>query len=611
MRIPVLTSDLPHKFNKVAKYLGRHWPAGKLGLNASREVLAYLLGYNSVHELNAVAQPSLPSSDIRYQKVLSSISCKALYKFGLGPDRLVKILRKAPFKELAFYAVTDVGREEQWIKDFRKSGIYIIDDELSYFGSYASPKLIIEQNDDLSIPGYQYAMKSDGLIFSSSRYESIIYALGDIDEIVNEMDEGVTSQDFIENYITPLAWVPVDEYVSERDRDGRISWKTPFYIQVFQARENENVVGYMLYHTGLKAYYPGIYESDELVVQALAASFKGTAIPQGATSFSPKLELSLSSNSTTLLYGFWHKVDFTNAEIIRFNSEELIRSERFKPYPHLLKNSVMKRFEWEASELIAIDNNVIEADLYRDHVAIRSSLESIQNKSIADVALLSQDEITNTLQKAYGGKVIKFEDVLATEYDEDYEPYQDDREKWLRVGAGVLHHHPELSGFMDTLSAGLKYCSFQALAMNNRWAYTCSERCPEFIGYIVTEAYPLLGGKSTMEDRIFAGLVTLTDRTDFTAKEIQQHIKEITETLSLHHKQEHDIAKMEGYSTYLREKDAQYVSHGSKVRYQRVSYRESMGEILREGRKHNVGFLPAVQSKDEVKYLASGKKKKR
>lgn len=59
-RVPLLKSDYPEGFNKVAKYIKRHWPL-KLSLEASRQLLSKSLGYNSAYELERSFVGKLPN----------------------------------------------------------------------------------------------------------------------------------------------------------------------------------------------------------------------------------------------------------------------------------------------------------------------------------------------------------------------------------------------------------------------------------------------------------------------------------------------------------------------------------------------------------------------
>lgn len=175
MRVPVLSADLPEKFNKVAKYIGRHWPQEKLGLNKSREALAYLFGYNSAHEVNQVASSTQLPKTIELNKVYESMVGKALYKYGVRPDTFNEVLYRTPFKELSFYDVTDVEQNKRSLEETRKkTGMLIIQDEWGEFTNYKSPSLIIEQHKESLLPPYEYAVNKDAQIFCSSAYESIL-----------------------------------------------------------------------------------------------------------------------------------------------------------------------------------------------------------------------------------------------------------------------------------------------------------------------------------------------------------------------------------------------------------------------------------------------------
>jgi hypothetical protein len=60
-RVPITQKDYPENFNNVAKYLGRNWIDQKLSFEASRQLLANAIGYNSIHELERAFLKRLPN----------------------------------------------------------------------------------------------------------------------------------------------------------------------------------------------------------------------------------------------------------------------------------------------------------------------------------------------------------------------------------------------------------------------------------------------------------------------------------------------------------------------------------------------------------------------
>ena len=57
MRIAVTSADLKSgRFSQISRKLARIWPKGKLSLMQAQGMLAHLLGYRTLHELQEVAK---------------------------------------------------------------------------------------------------------------------------------------------------------------------------------------------------------------------------------------------------------------------------------------------------------------------------------------------------------------------------------------------------------------------------------------------------------------------------------------------------------------------------------------------------------------------------
>lgn len=209
MRVPVLKSDLPDKYNKVAKYIGRHWPIGKLTLSQAHEVTAYLLGYLSYHEIRQVAGAELPKSIIEMHKVHGSIIAKALIRYNVKPDDMKQLVLRVPFKEMAFYDSTDVVEAEKLLATIiARSDQRIVQDEI--YQIPAQESIITKNTSELPphpehVIQHSYAVRPDGYIYSHSHYQLQLLNMGVISDVIsNEFDGELTLQEFTVKHLHPL-----------------------------------------------------------------------------------------------------------------------------------------------------------------------------------------------------------------------------------------------------------------------------------------------------------------------------------------------------------------------------------------------------------------------
>jgi len=589
MRVPILINDLPDRFNKVAKYIGRHWPTGKLGLNHAREHLAYMFGFNSVHELNKVADSAELPSHVSLDDVYASMLGKALYKYGVHPNQLSTVLYRTPFKELAFYRVTDTAKEQAHFKEQREKGFFLIHDEMQDLNSYKSPSLIIQQNNDGLLPKYTYAVRNDGKIFSSSYYESLINRLGDINTTVEEIGGDLTVQEFIDEYVIPFSWISLKDYLDSKDVDGEYNWKTPFMINVYHARVDKNHIGYVLYHSGLNAYYPAVFSSNEELVNALASLYQKEIINPAPKFPNIAMDISLTFNSKLGDYEIWREEDFSECERIDIDGQQLIRSKPFAAYTQLANNSILQAFKWKRPKEIVVTGNVIDSVIYRDHLAIRNNRQQILDTGIERMSAMSSEVLVRIFTKAFGNHVITIDDIIRSEYNDDYETSCDDEERWLKLGKSVLSHHPELESYFDILAIGNRFSDYQEFVKGNRWAYSCDDRDMEFIGYAFSQSPLLQSSRCSSEDDAFAGVLIISQFSDSASEDVTRKLEDnfthIISMLTLYYHQERNIRDLEKYAKHVKECNPEFVTHGEPASYQEKSYNEGMVELMRMGRK--------------------------
>jgi hypothetical protein len=590
MRVPVLNNDLPTNFTKVARYLGRHWPQGKLPLNKSRECLAYLMGYNSVHELNKVSmEASLPKS-IDMNSLYASMLVKALYKYRLNPRQLMRLLYKTPFKELSFYNVTNIAIEKRFLDDQRKKGKILIRDEWNDLCSYSTPKVMIAQNKNHSVPPYSYAIRPDGKFFNSWEYEHLINSLGDIQGTVDEIDNGLTAERFIQDYITPLAWGSINNYVDDHTA-GEYSWHPPYMVTVYIVKLDQDKLGYLLYHQGLNAFYPTIYKNEQDLVQSILKLYKCELLEEDPLFPPQDLNLCQSDISTLKSYDRWCNEDFTNYETIYFDGQRLIRANPLKAYTQLYSNPLLIGFNAPYSLLSDIPESLIKPEIYTAHKRIEYMRSNTLIEVQGEILHMKANEVSEIFEFVFSGLTISFIDIINAEYDEDYEESTDDIEQWNRVGQGVQKHYPELTPFFDLMSLGYTYSDYEQLVNNCRYTFSCTERDVLFLGYALTRSPNLIKSRLSSQDDMLAGVLMISHSSEHLTKSsfdsLKQNYNQVVRMLSLHRDQGSNISDIEKYVKHMDNKDPLYLSHGNLTTLKENSNNEIFGELMKYGRKTN------------------------
>lgn len=605
MRVPVLSADLPEKFNKVAKYIGRHWPQEKLGLNKSREALAYLFGYNSVHEVNQVADSNALPETISLNKVYSSMAGKALYKYGVRPDTFNVVLYKTPFKELAFYAVTDIEQERIRTEKLRKSsGMMYFHDEYQDYVNYKSPALIVEQHKESLIPPYQYAVNKNGEIFCSSTYESILNNLGNIEDLVSDIDADISVFKFIDDYIFPLAWLPISEFLDNTHSKERAHWKTPYMVRIKHLKQDGAVLGYALFHSGYNAYYPVICKSIEAVNDVLAKLYIGELVSPD-NELTGIFETAMSLRPEVGSSEYWSEQDFNDAEHINIDGQRLIRAEQFKPYTQLATNEILNSSLWNTPKKVNIHKNAIDEKIYSDHVSIKQTRDETLASAVQVLEHVKLKDIRKVVQFVFSSEKITFKKLISNEYDEKYEVDEADLSKWTSVGADALKLHPELDGIIDIAAMGYLYCDYENYVKGDRYAWHCEKRDIAFIGYALSNSSLIKGSRAQCEDDVFAGTLLLAAYNDscinYDLDKFAYYYADIIAMLTLHYKQKDDISNIEKYASHLNNCNPEYLTHGDKAHYSEKSSREFMQEAAMLGRKSNVHKFTVEQNISDFK----------
>lgn len=100
MRIPICAADLPLGFNKIAKYIGRHWPGGPLKLSQSRERLAHIMGYSSAYAVFRETVPEDAIKDVEWEIIFDQALSRVVELWKVDPTEFAKLMRRVPWHEI-------------------------------------------------------------------------------------------------------------------------------------------------------------------------------------------------------------------------------------------------------------------------------------------------------------------------------------------------------------------------------------------------------------------------------------------------------------------------------------------------------------------------------
>lgn len=100
MRIPVCASDLPEGFNKIAKYLGRHWPAAPVPFSQARERLAVIMGYSSAYAVTRETVDQASIADLPWTEMLGAAVDRAVDRWHLERPLILPIVERTPWHEI-------------------------------------------------------------------------------------------------------------------------------------------------------------------------------------------------------------------------------------------------------------------------------------------------------------------------------------------------------------------------------------------------------------------------------------------------------------------------------------------------------------------------------
>lgn len=605
MRIAILRADLPAKFNKVAKYMGRHWPAGKLAHNKSRETLAVLLGYNSYYELDQVAESQVLPKQIQLNKIVGSMVVRAMIHCDIPLEAASSLFAKLPLKELSIYKVTDKFIEENFIRDQQKSDTkfqQLIFDEAHLLQNYKSPSTVISQFHDGVIPPYSYAVKKNGLIFSASRYERLIEQVGDITDDILE-SESITRREFIDRYIMPKAWLPVLEYLHEKDSAGSLRWRTPHQVQVYKSDQ-----GYLLYNSALEAYYPNIYPDFPSVATALESLYLAKPVEEDLP-LSGKIDnWWLGRNVESDYKGYAHPADFGQYEKVKVNGQILYLTKTYSTLGDFGAIPSLSEYVLRSGDNdYQIPAEFIDPAVLAEYCSLFKTLPFIRKRIERKVKALDVADLKIVFSKLASINPMTVDDAVRI-INDDEDCCIEEIEQAFELGGSVLEEYPELAGLIDQTYLGYSYQLFSQYEYYNSRSivvWGCDGRESEFLVFLFLTLLGAVKLHEHEEYAFIAGGALLTHYLQDLLSgsfDVDELVREFRTAKLLQKKftqRWKSLQSVADYCKFLSSQDEGYLSNGTPSPYTEKSGTDRLTDMMRLFRKTSVNGLNVITQSNE------------
>lgn len=256
MRIPISKADWPESFNSTSKYIGRHWPKGKLKLSQARESTARLMGYHSVHDAQKELVGEIPHQYYSTKTMASSMAVKSVLLYDLNPVDSYRFFSSIPWSNLAVWEHTSEYKTQK----MEARGKRILVDEYHVAMNYSTPALIASAFKEGRIPPYEFTITDTGEMFDRVTFESLLEQLDPSEEAIKECGSSLSIEEYFDRYILPLARCSVEEMITRLYPDKPTLWLTPEDVDIVETDDGR----YALFNESLDAFYPGVYDSIQL-----------------------------------------------------------------------------------------------------------------------------------------------------------------------------------------------------------------------------------------------------------------------------------------------------------------------------------------------------------
>lgn len=469
MRIPLTEADWPSGFNDVSKYIAKKWPGGKLKFNKAREVTAFLLGYQSVHDAKNSLLEAIPDLEYSTKEFQRSMTVRALARFDSAPSIgglfgsitwsvLTVWKRTTEYKSMKALS-NPPSFEESWA-----TGGSITFNEFKVLkeGSYdqKTPKALVELIDSGKIPDHDYMVNTAGDIYRFSELERLVDQLGINEQDLGDLNYTKGVSEFIYEQLLPRAWRPLKPVIVAGDHQGY----SP-YMHVVEHHQT----GYKIFHRGHHAYYDIVCRSEAQLHRLLELIFKGEPVSRAP-----------ASSGSFQIDGNW----FSHSEIFKRNT--------------VIKDSPWLR-EIPLPDLDPDLPNIPQTVILRDSYETHKRVEQLLTQEISDFNF-SSEQAEGIFREILGPEKQTLEHLqqqgdftVDTEYffDEDelntaIAENEDRINEAKNHGRNVLEYHPELRPYFDEVAACMAYQE----SVGNRRDYfiSCNRRECDFINDVFFNA---------------------------------------------------------------------------------------------------------------------------
>ena len=609
MRIPLSHQDWPVKFNKFAKYIGRHWPNGSLKLNRAREITAVLFGYNSTHDVKQELRDIIIVDDLTLAKMKSSLITRALIKYSLSPTKTENLFSKLPWQELSVWPQTTDAKLAINLENFHQKhpGRHLIMDEAHQFLDYKTPKLFCSLREMNLLPGYEYAVQSNGLMYRKSKLESDLGVIGmSLNEFQQELkDCGLDETDNLEmfKHVIPMAWLPIAEAISYEAFNGQRNWYLPYMHELREISQEQ----FVIFHTGAQGYLPRVFHASE-IENVLVDIYMGKTIESvPIDNIYVDCDKNFLNGRSVITPGSGTRL--SGGERFVLNDQEYIRTKGIKSYIHAHNdswiNTWIRKLCESHDETPSIDPTLLSETTQIEHKAVQywlklsetdNGLSSITYEQWAWLLDVFFNSDFTDEAKIRSCSIFDTTDYEITD-ESDESDVSESIAELLNAGGGVTKHHPELKTYYDEWALGYFYKEYIG---DRYFVGGCYERDVGFMVYLISQQilqqYKTCIRMPQYEQTILTKRLCLDLLSGQLTSENMSSAYQAGQDVIVQFKQQEDqILNMERYAKFLETKDPSFVTHGPITNVRHDSLADEQASLWRFGRKFNAASFSVTQ----------------
>lgn len=439
MRIPITKGDWPSSFNSTSKYIGRHWPSGKLKLSEAREKTAHLMGYHSIHDVQQELLNAIPSKFYSTKAMASSMAVKAVLMYKLDPVESYRYFSSIPWSNLDVWKSTN----EYWQQQMEAKGTRFMLDEFHTAMNYSTPALIAGAYTKGLIPSYEFTISENGDMFHRGTFESLLELMVPEEQDIKECGSSLSVEEYFYKYILPLSHCSVEEMITRLNPEKPLLWLTPTDVHI----QEVNNGSYVLLNKSLNAFYPGSYDSVQLR-ETIKKLFILEAIPDVVTHCNVPKDIYGISMDEIEHYG-------SHGAFV-FHEQVYYRREKLNNYSEVIDNPFLTYLlqNMKPTKGFAIPESII-SEPQLDVINKAMTIDTMIMKSNPDgVIALIDLGISNVLSSLYGETYYGDETLLKDDSFDLSERHFEDEDEQLEAEKEVR----EYTVFCDSLGRDVLWC---------------------------------------------------------------------------------------------------------------------------------------------------------